>query len=91
MSTIVEQDFSTVWERIVQPDESDLPPQAAEYFLRLGFNKADRIRMDLLAEKARKGSLTLAEQNELNNYMNLGWFLDLMKSKARLSLGRRSP
>lgn len=91
MSTIVDQDFSTVWERTVQPDETDLPPEAAEYFLDLRFDEADRIRMDFLATKAREGSLTPAEQSEANNYMNLGWFLDLMKSKARLSLARRSP
>ena len=91
MSTIVDQDFSTVWERTVRPDEADLPPGAAEYFLGLRFEETDRIRMDLLAAKAREGSLTPAEQSEMNNYMNLGWFLDLMRSKARSSLARRSP
>ena len=87
MSTIIEQDFLTVWERTVQPGMASLSPEVARYFLDLRFAEADRDRMNLLAEKSREGSLTAAEQNELNNYMNMGWFLDLMKSKARISLG----
>ena len=43
--------------------------------------------MNELAAKARAGSLPEAEEAELWNYMQLGWFLDLMKSKARLALG----
>jgi hypothetical protein len=90
MSIIADQDFSLVWERTVRSKQADLPPGAAEYFLGLRFEEADRTRMDILAAKAREGSLTPAEQSELNNYMNLGWFLDLMKSKARLSLAQHS-
>jgi len=87
MSTIIGQDFSIVWERTVQPDEAGLPPEAARYFLGLRFAEPDRARMNILGAKAREGSLTPDEQSELNNYMHLGWFLDLMKSKARISLG----
>ena len=45
--------------------------------------------MNDLATAARNGDLTPEQQAELDNYMQLGWFLDLMKSKARLSLGER--
>jgi hypothetical protein len=45
--------------------------------------------MDELAAKARTGSLSEMEEAELGNFMQLGWFLDLLKSKARLALNIR--
>ena len=46
--------------------------------------------MNELAATARTGSLTQEQESELDDYMQLGWFLDLMKFKARLSLGERA-
>lgn len=89
MSKVVEDNFAEVWERTIQPGQADLTPDAARYFLKLAFAEADRARMDQLAEKARAGSLADEEEAALDHYMQLGWFLDLMKSKARLSLGLR--
>jgi len=89
MSMVVENSFAEVWERIIQPNEADLSPEAARYLLSLKFADADRARMNELAEKARAGSLTPEEDAELSNFMQLGWFLDLAKSKARLRLGIR--
>ena len=90
MSLVVDEGFVEVWERTVQPAHADLPPDAAKYFLKLQFADADRSRMNELAAKARGGALAREEEAELANYMQMGWFLDLMKSKARLSLGLRA-
>lgn len=87
MSKVIESNFAQVWERTLHPGQGDLAPDAARYFLKLQFADADRARMDQLAAKARTGSLADEEQAELEHYMQLGWFLDLVKSKARLSLG----
>ena len=87
MSMVIGESFAEVWERTVQPGQADLPPEAARYFLKLQFADADRARMNTLAAKARAGTLALEEETELANYMQLGWFVDLVKSKARLSLG----
>lgn len=89
MSTAIESSFAEVWERTIQPGRADMTPDAARYFLQLHFAEADRARMNQLATEARAGSLTKEQESELENYMQLGWFLDLMKSKARLSLGER--
>jgi hypothetical protein len=86
MSELTVESFAEVWERTVQPDEADMPPDAARYFLKLLFADEDRARMNTLAAKARAGALAPEEETELGNYMHLGWFLDLVKSKARLSL-----
>ena len=87
MSTVIGESFAEVWERTIQPAQTDLPPDAARYFLKLQFVEADRARMNLLAAKARGGALTHEEGTELDSYMQLGWFIDLVKSKARLCLG----
>jgi hypothetical protein len=87
---VTDESFAEVWERTIQPGQGDLPPDAARYFLKLQFSDADRARMNELATKARAGALAHEEETELANYMQLGWFLDIVKSKARLSLGLRS-
>ena len=89
MSMAIDESFAEVWERTIQPGQGDLPPDAAWYFLKLQFADADRARMDELSAKARTGALAREEEAELANYMQLGWFLDIVKSKARLSLGLR--
>jgi hypothetical protein len=86
MSTSTGESFAGVLERTIQPDEADLPPEAAKYFLKLQFADSDRARMNALAAKARTGVLAEDEETEMANYMQLGWFIDLVKSKARLSL-----
>src|SRR3989442_11043146 len=87
MSTSTGDSFAGVLERALQPGQADLPPDAARYFLKLQFADSDRARMNALAAKARAGILAQEEETEMANYMQLGWFIDLIKSKARLSLG----
>jgi hypothetical protein len=84
---VIGDEFAEVWERTLQSNLADLPPEAARYFLKMNFAEADHERMNALAAKARAGALADKEESELANYMRLGWFLDLIKSKARLSLG----
>jgi hypothetical protein len=84
---VISEEFAEVWERTLQSGQADLPPEAARYFLKMHFAEADRQRMNALAAKARDGILTENEESDLANYMQMGWFLDLIKSKARLSLG----
>lgn len=83
---VIGESFAEVWERTLQPGKADLPPDAAKYFLQLHFTDVDRQRMNALAAKARTGTLTAEEETDLANYMQMGWFLDLIKSKARISL-----
>jgi hypothetical protein len=59
---------------------------AARTILHLEFPAEDKERMHELAAKARDGSLTAAEQEEIRNYERVGNLLALMKSKARQRL-----
>jgi len=74
--------------RLIRPERDDLSPDAARSILRLDFDDQDRARMHELAVKAQQGALTVTEEAELASYRGVGRLLELMRSKARLSLKR---
>jgi hypothetical protein len=78
-----------IWARIVDPETGDLTRAAAQTFLELDFNIADRRRMDELAEKASAGSLTPRERKDAEAYNRVAHLLALLQSKARQSLRAR--
>ncbi|HUY33442.1 MAG TPA: hypothetical protein VMV69_11895 [Pirellulales bacterium] len=77
--------------RVVAPDRPGLPADVAKVILKLDFPRDDRERMQVLAEKASEGTLTADEQVEMDNYIRVGHFINLMQSKARISLRDASP
>ena len=79
---------AAILKRVIEPDVDDLSPETARYILRLDFPKEDLERMDVLAEKARKGTLEDEERAEAENYEHVGHLLAMMQSKARRSLKR---
>ena len=74
--------------RVIRPERGAWSREAAESILEFDFPPADVERMDALAAKARAGSPTAAEAAELENYRHAGRLLELLQSKARLSLKR---
>ena len=76
--------------RVIGSEDGSWPKEAAESILQFAFPQTDRERMNSLAEKARAGQLDPQEQSELDGYMRVGRFLELIKAKARLSLARRA-
>src|SRR5437016_853214 len=80
-----------IWSRLLQPGGKTLSLEGARSILRLEFAPEDKDRMHELAAKARDGSLTAAEQEEIRNYERVGNLLALMKSKARQRLKKASP
>jgi hypothetical protein len=75
-----------IWQRIIQPQLGGLSPTAAEAILQLRLPEADSKRVDELSEKARDGTLSPEETDELDNFLHVGRTLELLKSKARQSL-----
>jgi len=69
--------------RIIQSDERPLTPQAAQYLLSMKLPSGDEDRVNELSAKARAGSLTEAETQELDSYLHIGSLLAVMQSKAR--------
>src|ERR1051326_8918076 len=74
--------------RVIRPDSGTWSREAAESILEFDFPPADVRRMNALAAKAREGTLSTAEKAKLQNYRDVGRLLELLQSKARLSLKR---
>jgi hypothetical protein len=76
--------------RLIRPDRRDFSAAAARAILKIGFEPGDIERMNELAEKARRGTLTPSEKGAIDSYERVGHVLALMHAKARLSLSERS-
>lgn len=72
--------------RVIEPDQSGLPVEAAQFVLGLDFPESDHQRIAELSARANAGSLTPEEREELAGYVRVSDFLSLIQSKARLSL-----
>ncbi len=72
--------------RIIQPEAGNLSIEAARSILSFQLSQVDRERVNDLAAKARADALTLEERAELDEYERITCLLELMQSKARLSL-----
>jgi hypothetical protein len=72
--------------RVIRPEDEDLSPEAARALLKLGFDDADRDRMNELAQFAQEGTLTAEQFAEVDNYRRVARVIELMHSKARLAL-----
>jgi hypothetical protein len=85
MSTAIESGTQILY-RAIQPVEGDLPPEASRWLLRVRLSAEDCDKINELAAKARAGTLTADERAELNEIEQVTSLLELMQSKARLSL-----
>jgi len=83
MATVTE---AAVFSRIFEPEKPNLSPEAARSILQLDFKSDDRDHMNALAAKARQGTLTKQENEDLDTYIQVGHLLAIMQSKARQSL-----
>jgi hypothetical protein len=72
--------------RLGKADYSDFSPEAAREILSIQLSAEDQRHMRTLSLKAQKGTLTPAEQGEVESYRRVGYWLGILWSKARLSL-----
>jgi hypothetical protein len=86
MSSMVETTETAILSRIVDASRGDLVPELARAVLLMEFSSADREEMHRLAQVNQAGRLSSGEEAALDAYRRVGYFLDLMKSKARKSL-----
>lgn len=74
---------------LIESDEAELSPEAARYLLSIKLPSKDEERVNELSAKARAGTLTEAEMQELDSYLHIGSLLAVMQSKARRLLKHR--
>ena len=77
---------AAIIQRLVDPRRCGWTEQAAQAVLKLSLSAEDQLRASDLADKSNEGSLTAADQAELESYLRVGTLVDLMQSKARLFL-----
>jgi hypothetical protein len=70
--------------RMIHPEKGDLPGAAAQALLRLTLDQTDLDRMHELAVKNREDALTAADKTELETYLRISYFVDLMHAKGPL-------
>jgi hypothetical protein len=72
--------------RMLQSEGREVTPEVARYLLSLKLSSPDETRVNELSAKARAGTLTDSETQELDSYLHIGSLLAVMQSKARQSL-----
>ncbi|MGH7200240.1 MAG: hypothetical protein ACREJB_06520 [Planctomycetaceae bacterium] len=82
-STITEAD---ILDQIIAPDQPGPSPEFARAILELRFSDAATRKIRELLDRNHQGAITETERAELERYLRVGQFLDLMQAKARLTL-----
>jgi hypothetical protein len=77
--------------RILRAEDHEITPDVARFLLSMKLSKTDGERVNQLSSKARSGSLTEAERQELESYLHIGTLLGVMQSKARRLTQRPVP
>lgn len=72
--------------RALNARAEDLSSEVARFFLSFQLAPNDVRRANELAEKARQGTLTPADEHDLNEYRRSLRFVDCIKLKAQLIL-----
>ena len=91
MSIALEKDQADILSRAFAPENGTLSPEAAESILAIELSADDKSELKRLAESARDGSLSASDIEALDSYRNVGRLLELLKSKARVSLKNAEP
>ena len=74
---------AAILSRVIQGSKLALSPEAARALRDLGFSEKDRKKMHELAVKNQQGKLSQQEERELDSYVRIGRFLDLLSAKLR--------
>lgn len=69
--------------RVIESGPGAITPDVAQYLLSMQLPRADEERVNELSAKARAGSLSEGETQELDSYLHIGRLLAVMQSRAR--------
>jgi hypothetical protein len=74
---------AAILSRIIESETAPTSPDVAKYLLSMRLPPADEDRVNELSAKARAGTLSAAEELELDSYLHIGRLLAVMQSRAR--------
>ena len=72
--------------RALELRRSDLSPEVAQFLLAIELSPEDRQHLDLLAERARRGTLSEQEEIDLEEFRRAGRLVEFLKLRARQAL-----
>lgn len=78
---------STLLDELIEPFAECLTPDAARTIAAIRANEALQARVDFLADKANRATLTADERAEYDRYLAAFHFVTLLQAKARRLLG----
>lgn len=73
-------------EQLAELDVKDMSTATARTLLQFSFDDSQQERVSALSEKARKGTLTPGEADELDESIRVGTLLATLQSRARQAL-----
>lgn len=76
---------------VIAPNNGDLTPEVAQSVLRWKFTEDAVARMNDLANRNNKGTITPQERQDLEKYLRVGSLINILQAKARLSLKSIGP
>jgi hypothetical protein len=77
---------ASILTRLIGAEDAPLPPEAAKALLSIRFTDRDLARIHELAVKNQDGALTPAERADLESYLRVSSFLDLVHALAGRAL-----
>jgi hypothetical protein len=81
---------ASVFDRVLDPFVGCLTPEVARRLLDLRADRRVQARLDLLAEKANEGQLSVDEQAEYDRYREAFHFVTILQLKARTFLEQQA-
>lgn len=90
MSTTNSISETDILSDVIAPDQGNLPPDVARSLLEWKFSESACARMRELADRKNKGTISDDEQDELEKYVRVGGFVNLVQAKARVSIAQHS-
>jgi hypothetical protein len=79
---------AAIMARLIRPNDDSLPAAEAKALLNIRFDGRELERIHELVTKNQDDALTPAEKAELESYLRVSAFVDLMHAKARRSLNK---
>ena len=80
----------SVLNSLFDPAHPSFTEQGVRTLLALKSGKAEKVRMEKLAAKANKGTLSEDERREYETWVRAGAFISLLQAKARLFRKKRA-
>jgi hypothetical protein len=91
MSTTSPITEADIFADIVGLDDDKFTPDVAKSVLQWKFTDRASQRMSELADRNNKGTISESERDELERYLRVGSFINIVQAKARLSLKGSEP